>query len=109
MALKINRDYFIIGVLMVLTNITSCGGNMAQSINSEDLKLKWDDAINNSSESWWYAGTEKTFHFIAIKRPYSSITYKISSDSVQLKGINKFEFTDNSENWVNIKSNDIEF
>lgn len=82
---------------------------MTKSINSDDLEIKWKDAINNSSESWWYAGSSNNLHFIVIKRPFTSTVYKVDNNFVKIEDIKSFEFSEQSNNWVNIKSNNIVF
>lgn len=82
---------------------------MIKTIDAGDLAAEWGDAINNSSESWWYAGSDDFSNFIAIKRPYSSVVYKVDKTAVQIEGIILFEFSENQADWINIKSNNIKF
>lgn len=82
---------------------------MTTMIKAQELEKKWDESINNSSESWWYAGSESKFHFIAIKIPYSSKIYQVNKNEVEIKDINFFDFTKTEDNWVNIKNNNVQF
>lgn len=82
---------------------------MTTVIEAQELEKKWNDSINNSSESWWYAGSEREFHYIAIKIPYSSKLYQINKSEIKIKGIDFFEFTKEENNWVNLKNDNINF
>ena len=109
MAMRINKFFNNVALIVILINILSCGENMHKIISEKELREKWDKSVNNSSESWWYAGSDESCHFIAVKRPYTSTIYKIKNSLVKIKGIDKFEFSDSDINWVNIKTNNLEF
>ena len=102
MALK--KLFFII-----LIAVTGCGEKMAQPISSENLQIKLNEASNNSSESWWYAGSDEVSHYIAVKRPLASEIYKINASDVNIIDISSSKFTKNTDDWVNLKLQNIEF
>ena len=66
--------------------------------------------INNSSETLWYAGSQNTQHIIVIKRPPSLfIAYAIGAKSLRIMDIDKFEFSNNEDRWVNLKTSNLKF
>lgn len=105
------RNTFSLSVILIIVaiNLVGCGKNMVEAINVDELKEKWDDSANNSSESWWYAGSEKKYHFIAIKRPYSSVIYQLEDSAIGIEGIELSKFSDDPNDWVNIKMRNITF
>ncbi|AZZ92730.1 hypothetical protein EUZ85_19180 [Hahella sp. KA22] len=94
-------------ILSVLTMITGCNTEM-KPIDKQSLEAKLEDSINNSAESWWYAGTKDGKHVIAIKRPMSEELFAIDSQSLEIT-IPEFAFTSDEGSWVNIKATDFKF
>lgn len=109
MALKAYNYFKKTLFFIILIAVISCGEKMAQPISSENLKTKLNEASNNSSESWWYAGSDENMHYIAIKRPITSEIYKVDASDVSIIDIGSSKFTTNTSSWVNLKAKNIEF
>jgi len=90
-----------------MTMITGCNADM-KPIDKQSLEAKFEDTINNSSESWWYAGVKDGEHVIAIKRPMSAELYAIDAQSLEIT-IPEFAFTKDEDKWVNIKAENLKF
>lgn len=109
MALKAYSYFIKTLFFIILIAVIGCEEKMAQPISSENLKTKLNEASNNSSESWWYAGSDGTSHYIAIKRPLTSEIYKVNASDVNIIDISSSKFTKNTSSWVNLKAQNIEF
>lgn len=109
MALKVYNYFIKTLYFIILIAVIGCGEKMAQPISSESLKTKLNEVSNNSSESWWYAGSDGNSHYIAIKRPLTSEIYKVNASDVSIIDISSSEFTRNTSSWVNLKVQNIEF
>ncbi len=96
-------------VLFMLLNIVGCGAGTPEKISVNELQKKWDDVINNSSESWWYAGSENAQHIIIIKRPLITSPFAVDKSGMDILNIDVFEYTDDDSKWVNLKTDNIKF
>jgi len=82
---------------------------MNELLSKTQFQEKWDSMLMSSSEFWWYAGTNDNLHFIAIETPLNTSIYSVADSTVKFKNIKLKEFSESKENWVIIKTENIEF
>ncbi len=109
MVLKSILFYKQLAIIIFLITLFGCADKSIQTIKKSELKSKLEQAFNNSAESWWYAGTDKKFHYIVIKKPLISDTIKVSTTDLNIINIKNYDYTENSSNWVNLKVENIKF
>ncbi len=107
--MALTKNLYFVGLVAISINLFGCGDAMSIVIESEELEKKWNESIMNSSESWWYAGTKNSHHYIVIKRSYSSKTYQVDEKKVEIVDIERFDYTKTEDEWVNMKVGNINF
>lgn len=96
-------------ILQLLALITLIGCNVKiETIGKEELHKKLEESINNSAESWWYAGTKDEHYILVIKMPLSKDFYAVKKSEVGLT-LEEFKFTKDDGSWVNIQSDNLHF
>ncbi len=80
---------------------------MIELFNKDQFYQKWESSKNNSSESWWYAGSRGTEQYIVIKIPFNKTIFRVEEEDVKIIDIEKFDFSKNEDLWVNIKRDNV--
>jgi len=95
-------------LLSTLIFLSACEERFEES-SATILKQKWDESMNHSAASWWYAGESNTHYFLIGKRPLESTGYKVSKMEITVSVKNPQPFPVPESELINLKVGQLVF
>ena len=96
------KHYFYILLLVVFLLSVGCESSEPEQLSKRQLRSLMIDSLNNSSEGWWYLGSNDGLHYILIKRPAESRIYTVLDKEVLIK-LEKFKYAANQNKRSKLK------